>query len=146
MRRKKKTSPLVLFIAIAIAFCTYFFGEIEPALQVHPPGDADVVLEFPSQRFPETAAHIQSAVEKGHSAVCTIDREGADQNRDESLRGIPTKRGFDRDEWPMAMCAEGGQGADIVYMSPSDNRGAGSWVSNQLEDYPNGTRVQFIVK
>ena len=35
----------------------------------------------------------------------------------------------------MAMCAEGGSGADIEYISPSDNRGAGSWVSNQLERY-----------
>jgi len=46
----------------------------------------------------------------------------------------------------MAMCLEGGAGADVRYISPSDNRGAGAWVSNQLEDYPDGTRVKFIVQ
>jgi len=41
---------------------------------------------------------------------------------------------------------EGGAGADVKYISPSDNRGAGAWVSNQLEDYPDDTRVKFIVQ
>lgn len=145
-KKKKKNSPILFFLAIVVAVCTYLFGELETGTPVSTSTEADLVLEFPSQRFPETAAHIQAAVENGHSSICTIDRKGADQNRDESLRGIPTKRGFDRDEWPMAMCAEGGRGADIAYISPSDNRGAGSWVSNQLEDYPDGTRVQFVVK
>jgi len=103
-------------------------------------------LIFPSDRFPETAAHIKSAIEKGDSSVCTIDRKGADENRKESLKGIPTRPNLDRDEFPMAMCAEGGKGADIMYINPSDNRGAGSWVSNQLEKYPDGTRVKIIVK
>lgn len=70
-------------------------------------GEHDVVLHFPAERYTETAAHIIAAIEKGESAVCTIDRDGADQNRDESLKVIPTKKGHDRDEWPMAMCAEG---------------------------------------
>ena len=105
----------------------------------------DYKLEFPSTRYPETAVHIKQALEKGETAICTIDREGADENRNESLRGIATKTGYDRDEWPMAMCAEGGFGADVTYVSSSDNRGSGSWVGNQLEDYPNGTRILFVI-
>ncbi|MBP1992559.1 hypothetical protein J2Z66_004168 [Paenibacillus eucommiae] len=104
----------------------------------------DATLEFPVDKYPETAAHIQAAIAKGQSAICSIDRGGADKNREESLKGLPTKSGFDRDEWPMAMCAEGGKGADIAYVTPADNRGAGSWVSNQLEDFPDGTRVLFV--
>lgn len=104
---------------------------------------ADYTIVFPADRFPETARHIKNAIEAGASDVCTIDRGGADANRDESLKGIPTKNGYDRDEWPMAMCAEGGSGANIAYIKPADNRGAGSWVSNELEDYPDGTRVRF---
>ncbi|APQ59932.1 sporulation protein [Paenibacillus polymyxa] len=88
-------------------------------------------LEFPSSRYPETG----DAIAAGHSAVCTIDRDGAEENRKESLKGYPTKKGYDRDESPMAMCAEGGAGADIRYIKPSDNRGAGSWVSHQLDEY-----------
>jgi len=105
----------------------------------------DVQMDFPEDKYPETAAHIRNAIAKGESPVCTIDRAGAEENREESLSGIPTKEGYDRDEWPMAMCAEGGTGADIAYITPSDNRGAGSWVGNKLEDLKDGTRVLFVI-
>src|SRR5690606_10675405 len=105
----------------------------------------DVVLEFPADRFPAVAAHIASAILAGESAICTIDRDGADQRREQSLAGIPTRDGYDRDEWPMAMCAEGGAGASVAYIDPAENRGAGSWVGSQLEKYPDGTKVKFVV-
>lgn len=108
-------------------------------------GQYDVKLKFPADKYPETARHIKNAIKKGASPVCTIDREGADENREESLKNIPTKRGYDRDEFPMAMCEEGGAGADIEYISPSDNRGAGSWVSHKLSEYEDGTAVLFVV-
>jgi len=105
----------------------------------------DTTIMFPVDKYPETATHIKSAIAKGKPAICTIDRDGADENREKSLAGIPTKEGYDRDEWPMAMCAEGGAGADVAYVESSDNRGSGSWVGNQLDKYPDGTRVLFIV-
>lgn len=46
----------------------------------------------------------------------------------------------------MAVCEEGGAGADVRYVTPSDNRGVGSWVGNQMSSYPDGTRVLFIVQ
>nr|MDH3075825.1 NucA/NucB deoxyribonuclease domain-containing protein [Bacillus velezensis]MDH3104091.1 NucA/NucB deoxyribonuclease domain-containing protein [Bacillus velezensis]MDH3139005.1 NucA/NucB deoxyribonuclease domain-containing protein [Bacillus velezensis] len=107
---------------------------------------ADKVIYFPADKYPETAKHIENAISKGKSAVCTIDRDGAENNRSQSLKDVPTKKGYDRDEWPMAFCAEGGSGADIEYITPSDNRGAGSWVSHKLSDYPDGTRVLFTIK
>lgn len=105
----------------------------------------DVVLEFPADKYPVTAAHIASAILAGESDICTIDRTGADANRAAALANIPTKEGYDRDEWPMAMCKEGGEGASVAYIDPSDNRGAGSYVGNALEQYPDGTRVKFVV-
>lgn len=105
----------------------------------------DAILEFPADRFPTVAAHIASAILAGKSSVCTIDRDGADQRREASLAGIPTRDGYDRDEWPMAVCAEGGAGASVTYIDPTENRGAGSWVGNSLEKYPDGTRVKFVV-
>lgn len=110
------------------------------------PDEYDYVLIFPSDRYPETALHIYNAIENGHSDVCTIDREGADENRKQSLQGIDTRDGYDRDEWPMAMCEEGGYGASVAYIDSSDNRGAGSWVGHQLSAYDNGERVLFIVE
>ncbi|MFC0214736.1 sporulation protein [Paenibacillus chartarius] len=105
----------------------------------------DVTLGFPFNRYPLTGDHIRDAIAAGHPSVCTIDRDGAAQNRKESLAGIPTKTGYDRDEWPMAMCEEGGYGADVRYVPSSDNRGAGAWVGNQLSQYPDGTRVKFYM-
>ena len=128
---------------------TVDFNSATSVVRVTSPGETaavyDVILKFPADRYPGTAAHIQAAISSGESAVCTIDRDGADRNRQESLAGIPTKEGYDRDEWPMAMCEEGGEGADVAYVPFSDNRGSGSWVGNQLEDYPDGTRVLFVI-
>ncbi|MEB9904086.1 MULTISPECIES: DNA-entry nuclease [Bacillus] len=106
----------------------------------------DQVLEFPKERYPETGKHITDAIKEGYSEVCTIDRGGAADRRKLSLAPYPSKKGYDRDEWPMAMCKEGGKGAHIEYISPADNRGAGSWVGNKLDKYPDGTRVKFDVK
>lgn len=106
----------------------------------------DTVIYFPANRYPQTAEHIQKAIAKGESDICTIDRNGAEERRDESLKGIPTKKGYDRDEWPMAVCMEGGKGADIEYVKPKDNRGAGGWIGNRLEGFPDGTKVKFILK
>ncbi|GIP05256.1 hypothetical protein J28TS4_36630 [Paenibacillus lautus] len=113
-----------------------YFPELDDS-DVYPPIRGTVVeLEFPADKYPETADHIKKA----------IDRTGAEDNRSSSLKGIPTKKGYDRDEWPMAMCAEGGDGASVEYIDPSDNRGAGSWVGNYLEGYPDGTQVHFIFR
>lgn len=106
----------------------------------------DVVLYFPVDQYPETASHIAAAIENGETAICTIDRSNAEENREKSLQGIPTKPGYDRDEWPMAMCAEGGEGTSVAYVESSDNRGAGAWVGNQLEGYEDGTRVLFVLE
>ncbi len=108
--------------------------------------DYDYELIFPSDDYPETALHILGAIEQGYADVCTIDRWGAEENRKRSLAGIETRQGYDRDEWPMAMCEEGGAGASVAYIDSSDNRGAGSWVGHQLSAYEDGTKILFIVE
>ena len=120
-------------------------GGTVTAVQTPTSDQYDVKLIFPADRYPETADHIQDAIAKGESPICTIDRSGSVAHREASLAGIPTRQGYDRDEWPMAMCAEGGAGADIRYVTPSDNRGAGSWIGGQLNDYADGTRVWIVI-
>ena len=93
----------------------------------------DVEVTISKSDYPETCSHIEDAINKGHEQFVTIDRKMAASNRAESLSGVPTKPGFDRDEWPMAMFSEGGKGADIRYINPSDNRGAGSAIGNALK-------------
>lgn len=46
----------------------------------------DKVLYFPLSRYPETGDHIRDAIAEGHSDICTIDRDGADKRREESLK------------------------------------------------------------
>lgn len=104
-----------------------------------------VTITFPSDKYPSVANHIRDAINNGKPNTCTIDRNGAEQNRKESLKNVPTKKGYDRDEFPMAMCEEGGKGADIRYIKPKENRGAGSWFSNKVEKYPDGTVVTIEV-
>ena len=147
-RKRKNTSSrgLVLILMILILAASLYLKMIHtPTDTVPKTGPAIVKLVFPSDRYPETAYHIKEAIESDQSPICTIDREGAEENRKQSLLDVPTKKGYDRDEWPMAMCQEGGTNADIAYISPADNRGAGSWVGNQLEAYPDGTRIQFVM-
>jgi len=43
------------------------------------------------------------------------------------------------------MGKEGGTGADIKYIDPSDNQGAGSAIGRALAPYPDGTKVKFTV-
>ncbi|KEP26841.1 MULTISPECIES: NucA/NucB deoxyribonuclease domain-containing protein [Bacillus] len=137
-----KTILLLLLIVIGVATG---YIQLEQSKQETTNSSYDKTIHFPSDRYPETAKHIEEAIDEGQSSICTIDRKNSDEQRDRSLRGIPTKRGYDRDEWPMAMCKEGGTGASVKYVRPSDNRGAGSWVSHQLSDDPDGTRIQFII-
>ncbi len=102
-----------------------------------------IYLTIPADRYPEAAQHAHDAIEAGHSPTCTVDRGKSTQRREQSLATTPVRSGFDRDEFPMAMCKEGGKGADIRYIDPHDNRGAGAWVAHKVKDYPNGTKIIF---
>lgn len=141
----RRFATLLLAAALLLGGCSFELTTT-PASSGGTGSSYDVELIFPSDKYPETALHIYGAIEQGHSSICTIDREGADQNRKKSLAGLETKKGYDRDEWPMAMCEEGGEGASVAYINASDNRGAGSWVGNQLTKHEDGTRVLFVVE
>ncbi|CUB12799.1 Sporulation-specific extracellular nuclease precursor [Bacillus cereus] len=85
-------------------------------------------------------------IANGKTNICTIDRDGAAERRKQSLANVPTKKGYDRDEYPMAFCREGGKGADIRHIKPADNRGAGLYIGNKVEKLPNGAKVKIVVK
>ena len=109
-------------------------------------GDSNyTVVIIDSQKYPESAEHIKAAVKEGHPAMLTLNRSVADENRRQSLAGIPEKSYADRDEYPPASFSEGGQGAHVAYIDSSDNRGSGSSFRWQLSGVPDGTRVRFRV-
>ncbi|WP_205965062.1 VENN motif pre-toxin domain-containing protein, partial [Rahnella sp. Larv3_ips] len=92
-------------------------------------------------KYPESARHIEDAQKAGHPTVLTIDRSGAAQRRKESLRNTSPTKGADRDEYPPAMFKEGGKGASVRPINPSDNRGAGACIGAQCRGLPDGTSV-----
>ncbi len=96
-------------------------------------------------RFPQSAKHIQDAVASGKPNTLTINRAGATANRKDSLRGVNTKPGLDRDEFPPAMFKEGGKGASVRHINRGDNRGAGACIGAQCRGLSNGTRVRIDV-
>jgi len=112
--------------------------------------DHDYVLSLDKKVYPQAFGHISDAIKAGHPSIVTIQRSGAPKNRSESLRGIKPKPKYDRDEYPMAMMAEGGKGASVRYIDPKDNQGAGSSIGHALRKYnnqeiPDGTKIKIEV-
>ncbi len=104
-----------------------------------------LVVQIARSRYPFTADHVIDAVASGEPGILHIDRAGADANREASLRGIPTRAGYDRDEYPPAVSREGGSGADVRYVPSSDNRGAGTVMGERLSPYCDGQRFRLRV-
>lgn len=103
------------------------------------------VLQISETEYPATAGHIKRAIDKGKPSVVTIDRDNAKINRKKSLAGVKTEKGLDRDEWPMAMFKEGGTGADIEHILPSDNRGAGASIRAALSGCNNNDIIKIEI-
>ncbi|QHA88934.1 NucA/NucB deoxyribonuclease domain-containing protein [Serratia rhizosphaerae] len=100
-------------------------------------------LRYPRKEYKQTFGHINDVINLKKQDIYTISLTSASTNRAESLKGFPTKKGYDRDEFPMAMFEEGGKGASIRYTDPSDNRGAGSSIANALKPFPDGSKVKI---
>ena len=114
-------------------------------------GNKDDVVEVKVSRkkYPESCKHIEDAINgkppPPKPAVLTKKSTGAASRRRASLKGTPRKKDFDRDEYPMAMTAEGGTDASIRHIAPSDNRGAGSVIGHQLRKYTDGTKFRIVI-
>lgn len=94
-----------------------------------------VVVELDPVDHAGILDHVADAIEAGHPAMLTIERDGADQRREDATDDYPTRDGMDRDEYPPAMSAEGGEGSSVRHIDSSENRSAGAVLGNQLEPY-----------
>ena len=94
-------------------------------------------------RWPHVADHVAD-VAGTFPRRLHIGRAHADDRRAESLRGIPTRPGMDRDEYPPAMAREGGAGADVRYAPSSENRSAGASMGARLEPWCNGQAFRLV--
>ena len=88
-----------------------------------------------------------------------LNRKGTDARRDRLLEGIPTKAGFDRDEYPAAVGRGRANGtsrglirginpvgwlADVLYVPSSENRSHGSSLGAKLRRFCNGTKFRYV--
>ena len=115
---------------------------------------AVVSLYFSRSKYPHIRAHALAAIRKGWPAVLVLNRNGATQRRNRLLRGIRTRRGYDRDEYPPAVGRgrgyhlESGSGptgwrADVAYVASRENRSHGSSMGGKLRKYCDGTRFRY---
>ena len=119
-----------------------------------------VTLVLDSKVYPETAKHIDDAIKK-HNCPSTVTLARNDKSKVRARRSDSMKYGKcpkvvpkkDRDEWPMAMFAEGGKNnsckggvAHVRAIAKSDNKGAGSSIGLALRNLPDGTKVKFVIK
>ena len=103
------------------------------------------VVIVDSGKYPQTAEHIRMAQTMGFPEFVTLGRADAAERRKASLADVKVSPIYDRDEWPMAVFEEGGQGANVVYIAGRDNRGAGSSIGWQMRGFPDGSRVRVRV-
>ena len=96
-------------------------------------------------KYPNIADHVRDAIRSGQPVILHIDRTHADAHRAASTDDLPTKRGYDRDEYPPAMSREGGESADVRHVKSSENRAAGASMGGQLRGFCNGQAFRLKV-
>jgi hypothetical protein len=109
---------------------------IPPAcVRIVGPGDSGVYVNLNNESNAQTIAHARAAVAAGEPRILHWDPADAVAHRRASLRGIPKVPGKDLDEYPPASTAEGGAGADVLPIDPSDNRSAGARMGAVMRPY-----------
>ena len=101
-----------------------------------------ITVSFSRSEYPNIITHIKESWSEGFPKILTINREGADERRDDLLQGIPTEDGFDRDEAPAASL-RGEVEASVMMVPSSENRSAGASLGAQIAPYCDGTDVRY---
>jgi hypothetical protein len=134
-------------------------GSDEPAAEPTTPSCQKPVgvqsISFSETKYPKIKAHAERAIAKGWPKVLVLNRPGADARRERLLPGTPTKRGYDRDEYPPAVGRGRGAGltkgsdprgwrADVAYVPSSENRSHGATLGIKLRRFCNGTKFKYV--
>ena len=112
-------------------------------------------ISFSATKYANIRAHFLAAVKKGWPKKLVLNRAGAAERRDRLLQAWPTKKGYDRDEYPPAVGRGKGKGlqkgsnptgwkADVRYVPSSENRSHGSTLGAKLHRFCSGTRFQYV--
>lgn len=113
-----------------------------------------VTIYFSARKYPNIRRHALAAIRKGWPSVLEINRVGASDRRKRLLAPIPTRKGYDRDEYPPAAGRGKGKSlergssprgwqADVMYVPSRENRSHGSSLGGKMRKYCNGTRFRY---
>lgn len=105
--------------------------------------DAVQKIGFSGTRMPAIRAHFRAAVAAGWPRVLTLNRAGAELRRMRLLRDLPTREGFDRDEYPPAIGRRSYK-ADVAYVPVSQNRRHGAQLGAKLRRFCDGTKFRYV--
>ena len=114
-------------------------------------------LVFSKSEYPNIRRHFRGALRRGWPRRLIVNRPRADARRDRLLEDIPTRDGYDRDEYPPAVGRGKGKGlergrnprgwkADVRYVPSSENRSHGASLGAKLADFCNGTRFRYVFR
>jgi hypothetical protein len=146
----------LLAVAVWPAATNATAHEYAAARCVRPEGVQRVV--FSAAEYPHSRRHFRRAVlRRGWPRRLVLNRRGADERRERLLRDMPTREGFDRDEYPPAVGRGRGPGsergrrprgwkADVRHVPSSENRSHGASLGAQLEPFCNGTRFRYVFR
>ena len=132
--------PVTVYYFQVEDFHTYLVGGFR--ILVH---NADYKITLSREKYPESAKHIEDAIKNGQPRKLTINGSGAKSNIKASLKAISKVSGKDLDEYPFAMCKEGGKGTHVRAIKRSDNRGSGSFIGHKLRGLPDGATFEIII-
>lgn len=115
---------------------------------------------FSRTKYPEIRKHYLAAVKAGWPRILVLNRPGADARRDRLLDdpvlGLPTREGYDRDEYPPALgrgrgpkalrrgINPTGWKASVMYVPSSENRSHGSNMGIKLRRFCSGQRFRYV--
>lgn len=100
---------------------------------------------FSAAKYPNIRAHMRRAIRRGWPRTLVLHRRKSGVRRDRALEGFPTRRGYDRDEYPPAVGRETWR-TDIAYVPSSENRSHGSSLGAQLRPFCAGTRFRYVFR
>ena len=112
-------------------------------------------ITFSSTKYPHIRRHFRAALRRGWPRTLVLNRANADARRDRLLADIPTRHGYDRDEYPPAVGRGTGAGlergrqprgwtADVAYVPSAENRSHGSTLGIKLRRFCDGTRFRYV--
>jgi hypothetical protein len=116
-------------------------SRVSPRDCTRPSGVASI--GFSATKYPNIRRHFLRALREGWPRVLRLHRAGADERRDELLEDVPTREGYDRDEYPPAVGRRRAP-ADVAYVPSSENRSHGAVLGIKLRRFCEGTRFRYV--